>query len=164
MRRSLAGASLAALTLAAPAAAALPQTGALVPGRSLGGIRLGEPAARVVAALGAFHGVCRGCATTTWYFTYRPFDRHGLGLELTNGRVSAVYTLWQPLGWHAGKRLQLGADEGQVTALAGAMPAVACHGYSVLVADAGLTRTAYYLAEGRLWGFGLFRRGADPCR
>src|SRR5581483_1051939 len=123
MRRSLVGAAVAALALAAPSAAALPRAGELVPGRSLGGIRLGERAARVIAALGSFHGVCRGCATTTWYFTYRPFDRHGLGVELTKGRVSAVYTLWQPLGWHAGKRLQLGTDEAQVTEIAGAMPA-----------------------------------------
>ena len=36
---------------------------------------------------------------TTWYFNYRPFDQHGLAVELTDGRVSAVYTLWQPAGW-----------------------------------------------------------------
>ena len=65
----------AALVLSGSAAAALPRHGTLVPGRSLGGIRLGEPAAQVRAALGSKFGVCRGCATTTWYFTYRTFDR-----------------------------------------------------------------------------------------
>jgi hypothetical protein len=164
MRRSLVGATAAALALAAPAAASLPQAGALVPGSSLGGIRLGEPAAQVASRLGSVHGVCRGCATSTWYFTYQPFDRHGLGVELTGGRVSAVYTLWQPPGWHTAKGLKLGAYEPQLVEAFGPMPAVECPGYSVLVRDTGAARTAYYLRQGRLWGFGLLRRGASPCR
>ncbi|MBV8257224.1 MAG: hypothetical protein JO073_05340 [Actinobacteria bacterium] len=164
MRRSLAGAAVAALLLAAPAAAALPRAGVLLPGRSLGGIRLGEPAAAVTSALGTFHGICRGCATTTWYFTYKPFHRQGLAVELTRGRVSAVYTLWQPLAWHAAKGLQLGAYEAQVTQVAGTLPIFSCPGYTVLVLDTRLSRTAYYIDDGRLWGFGLLQRGEDPCR
>src|ERR1700693_6089403 len=95
----LAAALVAAPVIGASAAAALPRTGVFVPGRSLGGIRLGESAAAVRAALGRSYGVCSACATTTWYFTYKRFDQHGLAVELTGGRVSAVYTLWQPTGW-----------------------------------------------------------------
>ncbi len=141
MGRVLACASVLALVATTPAAAALPRAGALVPGRSLGGVRLGEPAAQVRTGLGGFYGVCRGCARPTWYFTYRPFDEHGLGVELTGGRVSAVYTLWQPPGWHGPRGLRLGAVEAQVTALAGTLLPVSCGSYEALVRDDRSART-----------------------
>ena len=164
MRRATICAALVALAGAAPVAAGLPRQGELVPGRSLGGIRLGETAAGVRAALGGFHGVCRGCGRTTWYFTYRPFDRHGLGVELTGGRVSAVYTLWQPAGWTAPGGIRLGVYDAQVTSATGLLVPVPCGAYRALVRDSGSARTAYYLVGGRLWAFGLFERGATPCR
>ena len=164
MRRALACATVLALTAAAPAAAALPRAGALVAGSSLGGVRLGEPAAQVRAALGGSYGVCRGCAEQTWYFTYRAFTQPGLGVELTGGRVSAVYTIWQPRGWHGPKGLVLGASEDAVNARLGPLLPVACPGYAALVHDAAGTRTAYYVLNGRLWGFGLLRARANPCR
>lgn len=164
MRRATLSAAVVALVVAAPAAWALPRQGELVPGTSLGGVHLGASGAQVIATLGRFHGVCRGCRRPTWYFTYRPFDRRGLGVELTRGRVSAVYTLWQPPGWHGPRGIRLGAFDAQVTADAGPLVPVACSGYRALVADDPSARTAYYLVDGRLWAFGLFRRGADPCR
>ena len=164
MRRSLLGCAVIALFLAAPAAGSLPQAGKLVPGRSLGGIRLSESPAAVRAALGTFYGTCRGCARRTWYFTYRPFDRRGLAVELAGGRVSAVYTLWRPSGWSAPRGLRLGAAALAVHRLARTTRTVVCRGYEALVRDSGHASTAYYFFDGGLWGFGLFRRGADPCR
>jgi hypothetical protein len=147
----------------AAAIGALPHGGVLVPGRSLGGVSLGEPAAQVRAALGA-HGVCDGCAATTWFFTYRTFTQPGLAVELTAGRVSAVYTVWRPQGWHSAGGLQLGAVEGQVTKLASPVTPIQCPGYAALVRDTGAARTAYYIFDGKLWGFGLMHAGANPCR
>lgn len=165
MRRATLCAVVLALAAAAPAAGGLPRQGTLRPNRSLGGIRIGEPAAQVRAALGSFYGVCRGCARTTWYFTYRPFDDRGLAVELRHGRVVATYTLWQPEGWHTPGGLRFGAYVAQVDTLGGGpLLPVSCSGYSALVLDRGLTRTVYYLSNGRLWAFGLFNRGADPCR
>jgi hypothetical protein len=165
MRRVLACAALVALcTSAAAAAAALPRAGTLVPGTSLGGVRLGDTAAEVRAALGTFYGVCEGCERTTLYFTYRPFEQRGLAVELTRGRVSAVYTLWRPGGWHSSDGLRLGAPEGQATSLAGPLVPVACTGYGALVRDARAARTAYYVVDDKLWGFGLFRPKQSPCR
>ena len=164
MRRSLVATTLVALALAVPAAAGLPKAGALVPGSSLGGIRLGESSRAVRSTLGTFYGTCRGCPRLTWYFTYRPFDKHGLAVEFTGGRVSGVYTLWRPAGWHSRHKLGFGSSVLAVHKLTGASRTVTCHDYEALVRDSAQARTAYYVLDGRLWGFGLFRRGASPCR
>jgi hypothetical protein len=164
MRRSLLGSAVTALVLAATAAAGLPKAGTLVPGRSLGGVRLGESAGAVRSALGTFYGTCRGCPRRTWYFTYAPFDKHGLAVEFSGRRVSGVYTLWRPAGWHAPHKLGFGTSVLAVHRLTGASRTVSCTDYDALVRDSARARTAYYLFDGRLWGFGLFRRGASPCR
>jgi hypothetical protein len=153
----------AALVCAGSAVAALPKTGVFLPGRSLAGIQLGESATDVRAALGA-HGVCIGCATATWYFNYKPFTQRGLAVELTDGRVSAVYTLWQPAGWRAVKGLRLGVVEGELATSVGALVNVVCQGYDARVADGPQARSVYYVVQGKLWGFGLLRSHANPCR
>ena len=149
---------------AASASAALPRAGTLVPGRSLGGLRIGETARDVRAALGTSYGVCRGCAPTTWYFTSRPFDRHGLAVELEGGRVAGLYTVWKPDGWSTTRGLRLGASEAELQRLAGPLVPIVCSDYDARVRDEAGTRTVYYVLRGRLWGFGLLRLHADPCR
>lgn len=164
MRRSLIATALTALFLAATAAAGLPKAGVLVPGRSLGGVSLGESPHAVRATLGTFYGTCQGCPRRTWYFTYAPFDKHGLAVEFTGGQVSGLYTLWRPAGWHAPRRLRFGTPVLAVHRRTGASHSVSCTDYGALVRDSARARTAYYVYNGRLWGFGLFRRGASPCR
>jgi len=164
MRRSFITTAVIALSLAVPAAAGLPKAGVLLPGRSLGDVRLGESARAVRAALGTFYGSCRGCPRRTWYFTYGRFDKHGLAVEFTGGRVSGVYTLWRPAGWHAPHKLGFGTSVLAVHRLTGASQTVPCADYSALVRDSAHARTAYYLVGGRLWGFGLFGRSTSPCR
>ena len=94
----------AVLVLAAPAAAAPPGAGVLVPGRSLGGIELGATKAEVERRWGRAYGVCRGCARETWYFNYYAFQPRGTGVEWRNGRAVALFTIYQPLGWRTPKR------------------------------------------------------------
>ena len=108
------------------------------------------------ALLGRDYGLCHGCATTTWYFTYRRFDDKGLAVEVTRGRVSAVYTLWQPPGWRDTHGVVLGAPQAQVPS---GIP-IACSGYEAFVRGTSV----YYVVNGNLWGFGLIRRGRSPCR
>jgi hypothetical protein len=164
MAKAFFATALAALALAAPSAAGLPRPGTLDPGRSLGGVRLGESQHAVRAALGTFYGVCRGCARPTWYFTYRPFEQQGLAVEFTGARVSAVYTLWRPLGWLSANGLHLGASPLAVHRRVGSLRTITCRGYEALVTDGKVARTAYYLFDGALWGFGLFRPHRSPCR
>lgn len=164
MGRSFVTTTVIALALVAPAAAALPKAGSLSPARSLGGIRLGESPRAVRTALGTFYGTCRACPRRTWYFTYRPFQKAGLAVEFTRGRVSGLYTLWRPAGWHAPHKLGFGTSVLAVHELTRASRTVTCNGYEALVQDSPHARTAYYLLQGKLWGFGLFDRGASPCR
>jgi hypothetical protein len=164
MRRALLVTLAVAAALALPAAAGLPRGGLLAPGQSLGGVRLGETAPAVRAALGKGYGVCTDCARTTWYFTYRPYHAHGLAVEFVARRVVAIYTLWRPQGWRATNGLVLGATPLRGHDRAGRLRTIACGRYEALVSDRPGSRTAYYLYSGSLWGFGLFLAHWSPCR
>jgi hypothetical protein len=133
----------------------------LVPGKSLGGIQIGDPPARVTQLWGTRHGVCRTCATTTWFFNQRPFEPQGLGVSFRANRVSAVYTLWQPGGWKTRSGLSTGDASAVVTATYGALPRVPCPGYDTYLL--GRT-TRIYVRDDVVWGFGLTRAGEPTCR
>ena len=160
----LAAAAAAVLALAAPAAAAPPGAGVLVPGRSLGGIELGATEAEVERRWGRAYGVCRGCDAETWYFNYFAFQPRGAGVELRGGRVAAVFTLYQPLGWRTTRGLALGDSVARVTSVYGALVRRECVGYSVLELPSRRAVTAFYVLDDRLWAFGLFRPGVPLCR
>ncbi len=160
----LAAAIAAALALAAPAAAAPPAAGVLVPGRSLGGIELGQTKAEVERRWGRAYGVCRDCTRETWYFNYYAFQPRGAGVELRDGRVAAVFTLYQPTGWSTGRGLVLGDQVARVTLLHGALVRRECGGYSALLLPRGRTMTAFYVLDDKLWGFGLSSRSVPVCR
>jgi hypothetical protein len=146
--------------LAALAAALLPHAGTFVPGQSLGGVRLGMTGARVERLWGRDHGVCRGCPRTTWYFTYKPFDPVGAAVELVRGRVAAVYTLWSPPGWRTTRGLAIGDDTTRITLVYGPLASQPCTNYIALILPAERATSAFYVVDGRLWGFGL----VDPRR
>jgi hypothetical protein len=150
--------------LIALALAALPQPGTLVPGQSLGGLRLGATRAEVIAAWGPKHGVCRSCRDTTWYFNYRPFEPQGAGAEFRRGRVAALFTLWQPPGWRTPQGLRLGDEASRVTALYGPLPRTRCAGYGALTLRRGRTLSVFYVLRDEVWGFGLLRAGVRACR
>ena len=152
------------LVAAAAVAASLPQQGVLVPGESLGGLGLGATRAQVAAAWGEEHGVCRSCRQTTWYFTYRRFEPQGAGVELRQGRVAALFTLWQPAGWRTSRGLRLGDEASRVRALYGPLPRTRCAGYEALTLRRGRTSTVFYVLRDEVWGFGLLRAGLRPCR
>lgn len=154
---------VAALALPAPAAAAPPREGILVPGQSLGGIRLGMTKAQVKARWGHRFGRCRTCLFETWYFNYRPFEPQGTAVEFELGTVRRAYTVWQPPGWKTSNGLQLGADESEVTARYGKLPRQQCRRSEALLKAGPGTVTVLYLYDGELWGFGLMRPGLAAC-
>jgi hypothetical protein len=156
-------ACLIALALAGPAAAALPQAGVLVPGRSLGGIRLGAPEQHVKALWGPRFGVCRDCSSRTLYFTYVPFAPQGAGAVFRRGSAVALYTLWSPTGWRATRGIRVGDPVALVRRAYPRAARAQCDRYSALTLVRERTITAFYVLEGKVWGFGLSRAGARLC-
>lgn len=161
--RTLTAALAATLVLASSTAGAPPPRGVLVPGQSLGGVRLGMTKAQVRRTWGSTFGRCRSCARETWYFNYRPFTPQGAGVAFANGRVVHVFTIWQPAGWKTTKGLTLGALEGQVTQAYGQLPERSCAGYDALLLRGHKAQSVFYIHDEVLWGFGLTRPGSSPC-
>jgi hypothetical protein len=148
--------------LAVALALALPQNGVLVPGRSLGAVRLGMTQPQVEKAWGTHYGRCRNCTRTTWYFNYEKFHAQGAAVRFRRKRVDAVWTLWKPEGWHVGG-LALGAPAPAVTGRFGALVTIPCGSYEARVLTRGAVTTAFYVYGGKLWGFGLSRTRGSPC-
>jgi hypothetical protein len=153
----------AALVFAAGASAALPAEGVLVPGESLGGIRVGMSKAEVRQTWGKRFGRCRSCVLETWYFTYRRFEPQGAAVAFAGRRVERVYTLWQPPGWRTSGGLLLGTAEADVVRVFGSPPRRECGSYAALVVHGRRADSVLYLYGGGLWGLGLMRPGSSPC-
>jgi hypothetical protein len=165
MRRYLA-LTLAVMTIhAAPAAAAPPRAGIVVPGKMLGGLALGATRAQVRAAWGARYGVCRDCRAPTWYFNFRPFEPQGTGVTFRKGRAVALFTLWSPPGWHTAQGLRIGDPEFRIAAVYGSLFRVDCGRYSALTMRRRAVTTSFYVVDEQVWGFGLSHGGhARVCR
>jgi hypothetical protein len=154
---------LAAALLATTLATA-PASGVVVPSRSFDGLRLGAGAAAIEARWGTRHGLCRDCRRTTWYFNTRRFRPQGVGVELRNGRAVAFFTLWKPPGWRTNRHLRLGEPVARITEVYGPMTRLECGTYYALTMETARTLTAFYVVDGKLWGFGLMRPDVPACR
>jgi hypothetical protein len=164
VRRAIALALVAAAAATSTAAAGPPGAGELVPGTSLGGLRLGMTVAQVERAWGRAYGRCRSCTRPTLYFNLYAFRPEGAGVELRGGRVSAIFTLWAPRAWRTRQGLQIGDGAASATATYGPLPRRACRGYDALTLRSRRAVTAIYLADGKVWGFGLQDRRSPVCR
>jgi hypothetical protein len=145
-------------------AATLPPQGVLVPGASLGGVRLGDTRAAVVARWGTGYGVCRGCAATTLYFNVRPYEPSGAAVTFKRGRVVALTTLWSPPGWQTSKGVLVGDNTAGGTSVYGALPRTSCAGYDAFALRTRRAVTAIYVRSDIVWGFGLMRPSQPVCR
>jgi hypothetical protein len=152
------------LAIAAPAAAAPPTQGVLIPGRSLGGIPLGANEAEVERRWGRAYGTCRGCERPTWYFNYFAYQPRGAGVEFTKGQVVGLFTLYQPPGWRTNGRLELGDSEVRVINSFPKLERHGCGTYTAYVLRGRGVNTAFYVLDDRLWAFGLYRAGLPFCR
>jgi hypothetical protein len=144
-------------------ASALPQAGVLVPGRSLGGVSLGSSERTVKKAWGPRVGLCRHCRERTLYFTYVPFAPQGAGAVFRAGRAVALFTLWSPSGWRTDRGIRLGDPVVRVRSRYHPLGRRRCRGYYALTLSRETTVTAFYVLDGKVWGFGLSRVGAPLC-
>jgi len=140
------------------------EAGVVRPGASVNGLELGATEAQVRALWGERFGRCRGCRGETWYFNTRPFQPQGAGVELRDGRVVALFTLWQPPGWGTPEGLLLGDPVARVTEVYGPMTRRECGGYYALVQPGDRVVTAYYVHRERLWGIAISRPAIPLCR
>ena len=148
--------------LAVALSLALPQHGVLVPGRSLGGVRLGmtppqvePPGARTTAAAGTARGR-RGTSTTRSSTPRAPQSASATAASTPSGRCGS-----RTAG--ARGKLALGAPAPAVTGRYGALVTIPCGSYEARVLTRRGVTTAFYVYGGKLWGFGLNRPGASPC-
>ena len=149
--------------LAAALAGALPLHGMLGPGTSLGGLRLGDSPARVVATWGRKFGVCAGCARPTWYYNYTAYEPQGAGVAFAGRHVVRLFTLWSPTGWRTAQGLRTGDPATRIRALYGRLSSVRCTGYDAYELVRPRSVTSFYVVRGRVWGFGLSRPAEPRC-
>jgi hypothetical protein len=151
-------------SLLVAAALALPVHGLVVPGKSLGGVRLGDSPARVRAHWGSKFGVCTDCADRTWYFNYVRFAPQGAGVEFRRGRVVSAFTLWAPTGWRTAQGLRVGDVSTRVTALYSRLQVYTCRSYVAYVLNSATALTSIYVVNAKVWGFAVSRRAIPICR
>jgi hypothetical protein len=156
-------AGVVAAVAAGVARAAPPDAAVFVPGRSLGGVRLGSSLDDVVAAWGRAYGRCRGCAAETLYFNRFAFRPEGAGVELRRGRVVAVFTLWAPPGWRTSQGLTIGEPALRLRSTYTPLQRTECRGYEAFALPASGPRSVVYVVDGEIWGFGLLARGHAVC-
>lgn len=145
-------------------AVTLPLHGTVVPGTSVGGVRLGASPAQVRAAWGRTFGVCSNCKERTWYYNYVRYEPQGAGVEFRGKRVAALFTLWSPSGWRTAQGLRIGEDATRVTAVYGPLTKLDCGTYDAYQLPRGRVATDFYVFGGKVWGFAVTRSDVPVCR
>jgi hypothetical protein len=148
----------------APAAASLPARGVLVPGTSLGGVRLGDTPAQVRARWGARFTRCTLCARPTWLFTYPSGGPRGAAVSFAGGRAAAVFTLGVPRGWRTTRGVVLGDPADKVQAVYGRLAWSRCLGYGALSMRSPRAVSSIYTFGESVYGFALTRPGEPVCQ
>jgi len=67
-------------------------------------------------------------------------------------------------GWRTDRGLALGDPESRIVSSYPKAVRRECGGYTVLMLAGTAATTAFYVVDGRIWAFGLFRPGVPLCR
>jgi hypothetical protein len=157
-------AALVVPAAAAPRPAAVPSSGVLAPGKSLGGIRLGDTKAAVTARWGARHRRCTVCRAETWLFTVRPGTHAGAAVSFRGGRATAIFTLGVPRGWRTSQGLRLGDPAVRIQDLYGRLPYTGCVGYGAVSIRRARVVSSFYTYGESVYGFALTRPSEPVCQ
>ena len=159
------------LLLAAPAvsaapapSASLPLRGVLAPGKSLGGIRLGDTPATVKARWGSRWRLCAVCPRATWLYTYPGSTTSGAAVSFRNGRVAAVFTLGVPRGWRTTRGVALGDPAEKIQDVYGTLRWARCLGYGALSIRSGNSVASIYTYGESVYGFALTLPNEPVCQ
>lgn len=138
-----------------------PVNGVLVPGKSLGGIRLGDSGGRVLARWGRDFTMLPN-KPMTWLYMSPTGDPYGAGVSFRDGKVIAIFTLGGIRGWHRSDGLRVGQIFSKFNDPNGTT--VACDGYGA-ISSPGRNAVTSILTQGQsVYGFALTRPSEPVCR
>ncbi len=135
-----------------------------MPGKSLGGIALGDTQASVRAKWGDRHTLCSVCRRPTWLYTYRGSRIAGAAVAFRNGRVAAVFTLGVPRGWRTSRGVSLGDPADKVHSVYGSLPWSRCVGYGAVSIRSGGAVASIYTYGESVYGFALTLPSEPVCQ
>lgn len=137
-----------------------PVRGVLVPGKSLGGIRLGDDGGKVLTLWGRDYTMLPG-QPMTWLYMSPTGDPYGAGVSFREGKVTAIFTLGGITGWHRSDGVHVGellqtfnAPNGKTTA---------CSGYGAISTRSGGAVTSILTIGQAVYGFALTRPSEPIC-
>jgi hypothetical protein len=161
---------LVSLTLFVPAglaAQALPTKGVLTPGKSLGGLKIGMTMDQVKSLWGSQYKLCpkSDCkGQTVWYYIYARGEPLGAAVRFRNQKVSAVFTLGSPMGWHTTEGLGVGEQIEKANSLYGQLAWHVCIGYGAMSMRTGNTVTSIYTTGVVVYGFAITSPTEAVCQ
>ena len=142
----------------------LPRDGVLVGGRSLAGVKLGDSPAEVRALWGTHFTVCQGCGPTTWFYIIPNGDQPaGASVRFRNGKVTGIFTLGSPLGWHTTTGLRVGELFKTFNDPAPSVHWRSCNGYGAKVTATPSSVTSILTMGQAVYGFALTRPSESVC-
>jgi hypothetical protein len=137
-----------------------PVQGVLVPGRSLGGIKLGDTGGKVLALWGRDYTMLPG-QPMTWLYLSQTGDPYGAGVSFREGKVTAIFTLGGIRGWRRSDGLRVGQlfskfndPQGKTTA---------CDGYGAISSHERNAVTSILTNGQSVYGFALTRPSEPVC-
>jgi hypothetical protein len=101
---------------------------------------------------------------TVWYYIYSRGEPLGAAVRFRNDRVSAVFTLGSPVGWHTAEGLGVGEQIDKVSSLYGQLAWHVCVGYGAMSMRTGSTVTSIYTTGLVVYGFALTAAGEKICQ
>jgi hypothetical protein len=148
------------VSVATSPAGILPIQGVLVPGESLGGIRLGDSGGKVLALWGRDFSMLPG-QPMTWLYMSPTGDPYGAGVSFREGKVTAIFTLGGITGWRRSDGLRVGQIFSKFNDPNGRT--TACVGYGAISSHAPDAVTSILTQGQSVYGFALTRPSEPVC-
>jgi len=137
-----------------------PVNGILVPGQSLGGIRLGDTGGKVLTLWGRNFTMLPG-QPMTWLYMSPTGDPYGAGVSFREGKVTAIFTLGGITGWRRSDGLRVGQIFPKFNDPNGST--TACVGYGAISSHAGDAVSSVLMQGQSVYGFALTRPSEPVC-
>jgi hypothetical protein len=150
----------ARVSVAHSPAGIFPVNGVLVPGKSLGGIRLGDSGGKVLALWGRNFTMLPG-QPMTWLYLSPTGDPYGAGVSFREGKVTAIFTLGGIKGWRRSDGLRVGQIFSKFNDPNGST--TACVGYGATSTRNGDAVTSILTNGQSIYGFALTRPSEPVC-